>query len=490
MIAANYMFNLRWSADLALPFENTRASTMNVLLRIVDGPEKGKEIVFEQPDRFLIGRAEEAHFRLTENDLYTSRLHCLLEICPPNVYLRDLLSTNGTLVNGVSVAEARLGNGDLISLGATVLRVMLIPSPADKCRVAPLDLPAMVLQSEILQAKSILCSECAQAFPANLDDDRDLSYATCSYLCSTCAGANQREVSPVRMGEYRILEEIGRGGMAVVYKAWHEPTRRLVALKKLLPTDAGNQKASQLLQREMAVLQKLVHPNIVRLIDQSTFGNESYFACEYMDGGDLDKLVTEIRRAPLSIEDGCRFICQILTGLEWAHEHGIIHRDIKPANILLRQTDPETLVAKLSDFGLAKSFADAGASFITRRGDAGGTLLYMAPEQILNYRYVKPPSDLYSVGISLYYLLTGRLPFHFPSPLDRIRGELAGKKYKDEIRIVLEDDPIPICDQSCKIPADLASVVDRSIHKQEKDRFRSATEMKESIEHAVSGGIK
>ncbi len=461
---------------------------MKVLLRIEEGPERGREFAFDHPDRFLIGRAEEAHFRLPEDDPCVSRMHCLLEVCPPRVYLRDLLSTNGTYVNGRPSAETCLGDGDRIRLGATTLGVQVTPDSVEEATEDDAPPPAPVEPEPRAVAEK--CLACGRPAPENLATSTMAPADVCPYLCASCATAVQREVRPPRIGEYRLLEEVGRGGMGVVYKAWHEPSARLVAVKKLLPNTAIDAKANRLFRREMSVLQQLTHPHIVRLLSQGTHEDQPYFASEYLDGGDLGRIVAEIRQGPLSIAEGSRYICEILSGLESAHEKGFIHRDVKPGNVLLGHPAADGQpIAKLSDFGLAKSFVDAGASCMTQRGEAGGTLLYMAPEQILNYRYAKPPADVYSVGVTFYYLLTGRLPFNFPSPLDRIRGGFAGRKYKDEVRIVLEDDPIPIREQG-EVPKALAAVIDRSIKKKEKDRFRSAAEMKDAIERAVAGGAK
>ena len=294
----------------------------------------------------------------------------------------------------------------------------------------------------------------------------------CLYLCDHCAALSPSEVQPDRIGDYRLLSELGRGGMGVVYKARHELSGRLVAAKKLLPVTVTGQRANELFQREIAVLKTLSHSHIVRLLDQRSEGHDSYFISEYLEGGDLNHVVAGVRRAPLGIGESCMYICQVLSGLEWAHQMGYVHRDVKPANILLGQLTPQRQLAKLGDYGLAKSFTEAGASFMTHRGEAAGTLVYMAPEQVLNYRYVKPPADLYSTGVSLYYLLTGRLPFQVASALDRVLGRSFAMPVKDEIRVVLEDDPIPIRDQRSEIPADLAQVVDRSIRKREVERFQ------------------
>ena len=466
---------------------------IQVVLRIVAGPETGKAFLFQEPDCFLIGRAENAHFRLAEADPHISRNHCLLEICPPNVYLRDLQSTNGTFVDGSSVSEARLQDGSRVGLGTTVMQVQLrgfatregaSGEPVARAHDGQMALAAKQRRGS---ARTAICLSCGDASPET--PGLGPEWERCLYLCDQCAAASPNEVQPERIGNYRLLSELGRGGMGVVYKARHEVSGRLVAAKKLLPVTVTGQRASELFQREIAVLKTLSHSHIVRLLDQKSEGHDSYFISEYLEGGDLNHIVADVRRAPLSIGESCMYICQILSGLEWAHQMGYVHRDVKPANILLGRGPHEKHVAKLADFGLAKSFTEAGASFMTHRGEAAGTLVYMAPEQILNYRYVKPPADLYSTGVSLYYLLTGRLPFDVASALDRVLGKPFAKP-KDEIRVVLEDDPIPIRNQRSEIPEDIARVVDWSIRKREGERFQSAGEMKTAIEKAcVSGGV-
>jgi hypothetical protein len=466
---------------------------MKVLLQIEEGAERGRQFAFDQPDNFVIGRAEEAHFRLAEDDPYVSRNHCVLEIRPPKVYLHDLGSTNGTYVNGVRCEEICVGDGDRITLGTTSLSIQVVsssaPEPVEDDVACCLEPTSPGLEESHAGVAAEPCVVCGRTDTQSREAFREAPADFCPYLCASCAEAAQREVNPARIGEYRLLEEVGRGGMGVVYKAWHEPSARIVALKKLLPNALMDAKANLLFQREMAVLGQVTHTHIVRLLSQGTHGKEPYFTSQYVSGGDLGRLVADVRRSPLGVEESSRYIRQILSGLECIHEKGFVHRDVKPANILLDHAGPGGPAAKLSDFGLAKSFVDAGASCMTRRGEAGGTLLYMAPEQILTYRYAKPPADLYSLGVTFYYLTTGRLPFHFPSPLDRIRGGFAGRKFKNEIRIVLEDDPIPIRDQG-DIPKGLAAVVDRSIRKKEEERFRSAGEMKDAIERAVCGGVE
>lgn len=462
---------------------------LTVLLYVEKRGQPRCEFAFRSADRFLIGRAKEAHLRLLEDDPFVSRNHCLIEICPPNIFLSDLESTNGTWVNGTTVRERVLQDGDVIRIGATTLRVEVTcgdatleerlegdqkdnPLPAPGPEQTRVELPVKVT------AECKLCQRMIEETASNE------AWIQCEVLCQTCGQSLAEAGGCKQVGEYLLLKEIGRGGMGIVYRAWHPSRQRLVALKKLLPSVAQDRRTQQLFDREIFVQKSLVHPNIVRLVDEGEDSEGRYLVSEYLCGGDLGKLVGEVRRAPLGVAEAVHCACQTLAGLSAAHEQGYVHRDIKPANLLLGNIGPILGPVKISDFGLAKGFAEAGASFMTQRGEAAGTLLYMAPEQIVNYRYVKPPADVYSMGVTLYYLLTGHLPFEFPSPLDRINGNLAGKHFKDEIRIVLEDDPIPIREFMPGISEDLAAVIDRSIRKNEQERFSSAAAMKKSLENA------
>lgn len=485
---------------------------MKVILTVIQGPEKGRKFEFDKPDRFLVGRVQQAHFQLSQDDRYVSRRHFLLEISPPFCFIKDLQSLNGTKVNEEKITEAELHEGDKIDIGKTVLEVAIETEEEEPLRIFCIycqrDITANLegKKAEELKASDYICSECQEKISKKRSvshpvrnyycfkcEGKVTAYADADgrseeladialYLCDNCTSKEQKKVDIKKIGEYRILKELGRGGMGVVYEAWHEPTHRLVALKKMLPEITTDEKSNKIFQREMSVMMDLTHPNIVRLIDQGMIGKEHYFVSEYLLGGDVDNLLTEVYKSPLPIDKACNIICQILDGLEYAHQKGFVHRDIKPMNMLIT-TDG---VAKVCDFGLARNFEEVGQSGITKEGDAAGTILFMAPEQILNYKYVKPPADVYSVGVSLYYILSGKYPFNFSSPYEqKIIEMLEGKKLKDPVLIILEDEPIPIKKKRKDIPSTIAKVVDKSIRKNEKNRFQSAKEMKKALERAV-----
>ncbi len=458
--------------------------------QVQEGPSAGLTFTFGHPDRFLIGRAIEAHLRLPENDLFVSRNHCLIEIYPPNLFLTDLNSKNGTFVNGRKRHHGDIHSGDRIRIGQTELAIEQVggdavePPPGNGAQAVPEPPPPQPRRA--IAAPPRQCCVCRADVPAGGEGEAQMDLSECvNHMCAVCAATSELWAKGGKIGDYRLLRQIGRGGMGVVYQAWHESTGSVVALKTLHAPKSSDERALRLFQREIDVMTQLRHPNVVRLYKQSWSGEQHFLVSEWLDGGDVGELVANGRRGPLPPAEALPILRQALRGLQYAHECGYVHRDVKPSNLLLgRSADGQTTL-KVCDFGLAKSFAEAGASMMTRDGEAAGTVLYMAPEQILNYRYVTPPADVYSLGVTSYYVLTGRLPFDVASPLERLLGEGRGKKQKDPILVVLEDEPIPIRQRNEKIPEPIAAVIDRAVRKKEMERFRTAMEMRQSLEQAA-----
>ena len=208
-------------------------------------------------------------------------------------------------------------------------------------------------------------------------------------------------MAPEKLGPYRIESEIGRGGMGVVYRAMHADSAKTVAIKVLPAELARDVGFSERFAREINALQKLSHRNIVELIEPGEDQGYQYYVMEFVAGKSLDKLIIAERRFPWqrAVDIGL----QICHGLKHAHDNGIIHRDLKPANLLITADD----TVKLMDFGIAKVFAGTA---ITATGGIIGTPEYMSPEQG-DSRPITPRSDLYSLGVVMYAMLTGRAPF-------------------------------------------------------------------------------
>jgi hypothetical protein len=207
-----------------------------------------------------------------------------------------------------------------------------------------------------------------------------------------------------RLGDYEILREIGHGGMGVVYQAQHRLLDQVVAIKVLPESSLGDRQAVRRFQREMLSIGRLNHPNIIRALNAGQDRGVHYLVMEYGDGPDFRELVGQYGR--LSPGAACELIRQAAVGLQHIHEHSLVHRDIKPANLMLSRDAS----VKILDLGLARLETRQMSRDLTRPGVAMGTVDYMAPEQWVDSSAVDIRADIYSLGCTLYFLLTGQPP--------------------------------------------------------------------------------
>ena len=435
---------------------------MQVNLKVISGPYIGRSFSFNQHDSFLIGRTPDAHLCLA-GDRYFSRHHCLLEINPPHSFLRDLGSTNGTFVNGRRVHEAPLRHGDKIQGGETILLVEVQAATADDLdettrEALPPTRPVMV---------QVDCLNCGRRDYAQAADENE----RLNFICEECRIELKR--TPQAVPGFDTIKILGRGGMGCVVLARHQQTGRTVAIKTLLPEFAVSDKALRRFMREIDVAAALKHKNIVEFIDRGTHNGVVYLVTEFVDGPDASRMA-ENSGGRLSYPDAISIISQSLDALAYAHTQGYIHRDFKDQNILVAGTSPN-LTAKLTDFGLAKSFTHSGMSGVTMAGEMAGTLAYMPPEQLRNFRDVKPQSDIYAVGMTAYSLLTGTLAL-----------DLAKKtSINDTIRAIFEQPAGPLRERAREIPQMVCDIIDRALAKDPTQRWQSATAMRNALLHAL-----
>jgi serine/threonine protein kinase len=220
-----------------------------------------------------------------------------------------------------------------------------------------------------------------------------------------------------QLGPYRILDKIGRGGMGEVYKGEHNLMRRVVAIK-VLPRHKATPDAMADFLREIQVLAQLDHENLVRAYDAGEDNGVHYLVTEFVPGQDLRKLVR--RNGPLSMGRGASIIAQAAQGLDHAHQRGLIHRDIKPGNLLVT---PEGK-CKVSDLGLAGHFTEDEPDDAGKPKKIVGTIDYLAPELILSPDKLSPSADIYALGCTLYYAVTGKVPFPGGNTADKARAHL------------------------------------------------------------------
>ncbi|HET6574175.1 MAG TPA: protein kinase [Fimbriiglobus sp.] len=270
------------------------------------------------------------------------------------------------------------------------------------------------------------------------------------------------------IGNYEILDWLGAGGMGTVFKARHRRMKRVVALKVLSKEVASTERFAQRFQREVETIARLHHPNIVMAYDADEGVDGPFLVMEFVDGRDLE---SEVEQAgPLPIADAVNCVRQAALGLEYAHARGIVHRDIKPAN-LLRDTEG---VVKVADLGLARlNAADGGSTSLTQAGMVVGTAQYMAPEQAVDSGQVDHRADIYSLGCTLYFLLTGGSPYRAASLMAMLLKH--------------RDDPIPnLCESRPDIPPELHTVFRLMVAKAPEDRYPSMAEVVRDLEQIQS----
>jgi eukaryotic-like serine/threonine-protein kinase len=421
-----------------------------VQLQIKQGKDTGKVFPFTEHDTFVFGRMPDCHACIPD-DSQVSRHHFILEANPPQACLRDLGSLNGTWVNGKKFGarekgetpeqgakrrypEVALKNGDRITVGRTELEVSIEqPKEAPRHRVDPAV--------------------------------GDISLLSPDQLARLIFGSPDK-APKLQIPDWKIEAEIGRGGFGAVYRARRTDDGKIVAVKVMLSRVDADDAAIEKFKREVAVTAKLQHPNIVRVQESGASGAVFYFVMEFCDGGSAWDLMLK-NSGHLSLSQAKPIILGALTGLAYAHEKGVVHRDLKPQNILLSGGK-----AVLSDFGLSKSFQQAGLSGLSMTGSFAGTPYFMPREQITNFKYAKPASDVWSMAATIYNMLTGAYPYPFT-------------KERDPIDVILNDNIVPIRKRDKTLPRNLCAVLDHALEKKAKDRYQTAADMLTAIDAAL-----
>jgi eukaryotic-like serine/threonine-protein kinase len=270
---------------------------------------------------------------------------------------------------------------------------------------------------------------------------------------------------------YVLLDLLGEGGMGRVFRARNWKLGRTVAVKLIGAEQAGRPAQLARFQREIRVMGSIKHPNIVQALDADIRPGTVYFAMEFFEGADLDRYVE--RRGPLPVAEACNYVLQVAGALQYAHEQGLIHRDIKPSNIFL--TEPSHTI-KLLDLGLSRYEApinDSCFNQLTRAGAVIGTPDFMSPEQVKDSHNTDIRSDLYGLGCTFYFLLTGTAPFgHLDAVVDKLYAQCEG-------------DPMPI-EQLCPdVPPKVAAIIRKLMAKRRRDRFQTPCELAAALREVM-----
>jgi hypothetical protein len=327
------------------------------------------------------------------------------------------------------------------------------------------------LTDRLQQGDPVDIEEIRRTYPDLADDIADLWGAV---LVADVAGSDASPVTedsgtssfdssfdlPCQMGDYLLEEEVGRGGMGVVFRAQQISLGREVAVKMILRGDLASQVDRNRFRAEAEAAARLEHPNIVQVYEVSEHGESPFFSLRYIEG---QTLAEQLRDGPLTAREAARILAKVARGVEFAHRAGVLHRDLKPSNILLDESGEPYV----TDFGLAKREADAT---LTRSGAVIGTPAYMSPEQAVGSRNnVGPASDVYSLGSILYHMLTGRPPFQAASAVD-------------VLLMVREQDPAPPRVVNPRVDRDLEMIALRCLQKPPDLRYRSAAGLADDLE--------
>jgi len=492
-----------------------------VTLKVIEGPIKGQVFTFEEHEMFIFGRDPDCHAALSHDDRTASRHHFVLEVNPPDARIRDLGSLNGTFVNGTKYGgrdhrqspeeamrqrhpEVDIRGGDRISVGDTVFEVV-VACPV-YCAYCGTEIPEAFLSVCRSEGNSYLCPKCVDKAATVLARSSGTNQVRCrqcgkdvsaevgertrgDYICEACRrglesnpieavadallekykNVGPRETGPGEIPGYEVGRMLGQGGMGCVYVGKRKLDGDTVAIKVMLSRIAVAARSRELFTREIEVTGNLRHPNIVELYEHGSVGAAFYFVMEYCGGGNVDDLRRK-RGGKLSVEEACPLMLEALEGLSFAHAHGYVHRDIKPQNILIAGENPAT--AKIADLGLAKNFEKAGFSGMTVTGATAGSPLFMPREQVINFKYVKPASDVWSMAATFYSIVVGFSPYDI-HPRDV------------PLEVVLKGRLIPIRDRDPGIPQRLAQVIDKALALDQDKRYQNAGELLDALKKAL-----
>jgi serine/threonine-protein kinase len=373
------------------------------ILVVEKGHDKGKAIPVPVGGTVIIGR--DSSTALPLRDTMTSRMHCKIQAQEDGFYLTDLESMNGTFLNGEKVRElVKLEHGDLIKIGDTLF----------------------TFQSDDASATSL---------------------------------AGQR------IGGYRIIERVGRGGMGTVYKAEQVDLQRIVALKVISEEHTKDKDFVELFIHEARAAAKLNHPNIVQVYDVKRHNEYYYFSMEFVSGGSVQEILNKQKK--ISADQSVQMVLDAARGLDYAHKKGIIHRDVKPDNLMIAETG----MIKIGDMGLARGLEEKIGP--EEETSVIGTPHYIAPEQVLG-RPADFRSDIYSLGATAYRMLAGVTPFSAPSVRD-----LVNKKVREDAASIVEHSP--------EVPKSVAEIVARMMARDPERRYQNMGEVIVDLERYQRG---
>lgn len=400
---------------------------MSYHLFVTSGPDQGRQFTLNEGERALIGRGQDAQIQLS--DPHASRKHCEIRgAADGTAFVTDFESAGGTFVNGSRVDEAELNPGDVIRVGTTEIRFQLEPAAVNQTtRVSP---PPQSAPKPSLGPK-----------------------------VEGLIGQN--------IGKYRVEKELGRGKNGIVFLARHVETNTPRALKILSPEIMSTDEDRQRFVRAMKAMHPVKHENVVEIINAGVHDSLTWVAMEYIEGESLTAVIERIGVAGmLDWQNAFRVALHLSRALEALHEQQIVHRNITPPNIIIRAADK---VTKLGDSLFAKALQGTTAEQITRPGQLIGDLAYMPPERTRSDSQYDCRSDIYSLGATVYALLTGRPPFEADS-------------LPELVKKIRNDEPAKPTSFQLSINSQFEGAVLKMLAKRPEDRYQTPAELRKNLE--------
>jgi eukaryotic-like serine/threonine-protein kinase len=460
--------------------------TITILDGSLVGTDSGKH-EFTESCQCSIGRSANCKilFPGDKSDGYTgvSGEHCLLEIDPPNVKIKSLSDKKASL-NGRAIEEKFQvitfsgSNGEIIKLGKDDVRIRINltgNSPLDKVfknskKLSPFIKPILNFVLDFMDMGEQPSQPHVQTQPQPINND---------------SSPGEKKNIPLEIRQYQIYGSLGKSGLGEVYLAT-TPKGKNVVIKTMLSDTSSNLKDVARFEREIDNIKYLDHPNIIKSIDRGIQCNKLYYVMEYCEAGSLERTIEQMGgKLPLDLAKS--IILQVLDGLEYIHNIkfqtnteedgyknvcGMVHRNIEPKNILLT-INRLNLVAKIGNFGLSKSFENAGNSGITSIEDrVSKAHPFLSRQQFKDSLNSKPEVDVWAAAACLYYMLSGEYPRDFSDDID-------------PDQTVLEQPVIPIKTRNPDIPDLLAEVIDLALCEDKELHYKSATDFKQALLSAL-----
>jgi hypothetical protein len=447
--------------------------TSTITLTVTTGKLAGKKYIFDSRSTCIIGRSEECNLQIADDiDMTISRYHCLLDINPPQIRIRDFGSLNGTYVNGKKIGQREPGD---------------TPEEAQKKVYPEYDLT----NSDRVTIGDIIFDITIQGQIVNQPEPQNNKPNFFEIIQNLFNLANQNNQNNENVNyqnlqsiaNYHIIHSLGQGGCGEVFLVKHIHTKKLLALKLMLPQVAAQPEGVKKFLRETENTKCLQHPHVIQLLDYGFAENAFFFTMEYCDCGDVLKLM-ETQGGCLPVNIAIPIILQVLDGLIYAHNveiphvlladgtkgtgKGLVHRDLKPSNIFLTDVNGK-MIAKIGDYGLAKAFDLAGLSGQTLTGTKAGSPAFMCRQQLIDFKRALPEVDVWAAAASLYCMLTGDVPRDFVG---------------DPFSCVLKNDVVPIQKRDNNvenISQKLADVIDLALREKPQLHFKTAADFKQAL---------